>query len=199
VFQIFQATALNMTDVETDSAGRQGPIDWAAVVQDNQDWMRRVIVARTDSADLADDIVQEVGLAVIRSQSRPDRADEIAPWLCKIVVRQCALAARSQVRQRRKLDGFRQARAETDCGQGDPMLWLLDQEQRELLRRAMDLLDPQGRQLLIWKYVQGMSYRDIAARLAVSMHAAEYRVIDARKQLRRRLHDQGIEGGEVLP
>jgi len=185
---------LNPTNAETESDGRPGPIDWAMVVQDNHDWMRRVIIARTESADHVDDIVQDVHLAVTRSQARPECADEVAPWLCKIVVRQCALVARSRARYERKLAGFRESREAADSERGDPMVWLLDQEQRDLVRNALGLLDPQCRQLLIWKYVNGISYRDIAARLAVSVHVAEYRVIDARKQLRRRLHEQGIDG-----
>ena len=108
------------------------------------------------------------------------------------------LAARSQARHQRKLDGFRQTRASGDTRRSDPMLWLLAQEERELVHRALEMLDAKGRQLLVWKYVHGLTYREIAARLAVSVHTAEYRVIDARKRLRRWLHEQGIDG-DVSP
>jgi DNA-directed RNA polymerase specialized sigma24 family protein len=45
---------------------------------------------------------------------------------------------------------------------------------------------------LIWKYVDGMTYSQLADRLRVPAHAAEYRVVTAKKALRRLLIDCGI-------
>src|SRR5271157_5417165 len=89
-------------------------IDWSRAVEDNRDWIGRVAAARIGASDSVDDVIQEVSLAVARSSTRPTRADEVAPWLCKIVVRQCALIVRNQVRQRRKLDGFHGIRETED-------------------------------------------------------------------------------------
>ena len=171
-------------------------VDWSMAVEDNRDWIERLVVARTGAQDLVDDVIQEVGLAVTRSATRPTCANEVAPWLCKIVVRQCALIVRNQIRQRRKLDGFCRARETRDVQSGDPIFWLLHQERREIVRRELGAMDSQSRQLLIWKYLNGMDYTAIGSRLGVSRHVAEYRVIEARKQFRRRLQARGIEGGE---
>jgi RNA polymerase sigma factor (sigma-70 family) len=171
-------------------------IDWSSVVEDNRDWIGRVVAARTGVQDVADDVIQEVSLAVTRSNSRPTRADEVAPWLCKIVVRQCALAVRNRVRQQRKLDGFQRTREAGDLQAGDPIFWLLHQECREIIRCELGAMDAPSRQLLIWKYLHGIGYEDIGGRLGVSRHVAEYRVIEARKELRRRLQARGIEEGD---
>ena len=171
-------------------------IDWCGVVEDNRDWIARLVAARTGAEDVVEDVIQEVGLAVTRSNARPTSAAEVAPWLCKIVVRQCALIVRNQARQRRKLHGFQRNREREDLQTDDPIFWLLHQERREILREELGAMDPQLRQLLIWKYLNSMRYEDIGSRLGVSRHVAEYRVIEARKQLRCRLQARGIEGGE---
>jgi RNA polymerase sigma factor (sigma-70 family) len=171
-------------------------IDWSSAVEDNRDWIERLVAARTGREDLMEDVIQEVGLAVARSKDRPMSAREVAPWLCKIVVRQCALIVRNEVRRQRKLDGFGRTHATQDDENGDPIFWLLHQEQREIVREELAAMDSQVRRLLVWKYVNNLSYQDVASRLDVSRHVAEYRVIEARKELRRRLRARGIEGAE---
>jgi RNA polymerase sigma factor (sigma-70 family) len=173
------------------------PIDWATVVEVNRDWIGRLIAARTGAPDAIDDVMQEVSLAVTRSGSRPTCIDEVAPWLCKIVVRQCALIVRQQVRQRRKLDGYHRAREPADSQTGDPIFWLLHEEQREIIRGELRAMDAASRQLLIWKYLNGIGYEDIGIRLGVSRHVAEYRVIEAKRELRSRLQARGIHQGET--
>ena len=168
------------------------PIDWTTVIEDNRDWIGPLIVARTGAADFVDDVLQEVSLAVTRSGNRPSRSSEVAPWLCKIVVRQCAMIIRQQVRQRRKLDGYHRTRKIEDSQAGDPIFWLLHEEQREIIRGELLAMDAASRQLLIWKYLNGIGYEDIGIRLGVSRHVAEYRVIDAKRELRTRLQARGI-------
>jgi len=178
-----------------DGVDAQTQIDWSAAVRDSRDWIGRLVVARTGMPDQVEDVIQEVSLAVMRSASRPTVPAEIAPWLCKMVVRHCALVLRNRARQQRKLDGFQQAGAGRDVRQDDPVFWLLHAEQREIVRDELGAMDPQVRQLLIWKYVNALGYQDIASRLGVSRHVAEYRVTEGRKQLRRRLQQRGVDGG----
>ena len=95
-------------------------IDWSKVVEAHRDWIKRLVVARTGAEDLADDVIQEVGMAVTRSNARPTCSDEIAPWLCKIAIRQCIIALRSVART---LEGFCRERNRTE--RADPIFWLL--------------------------------------------------------------------------
>ena len=171
-------------------------IDWSSIVEGNRSWIERLVVARIGSPDGVDDVLQEVGLAVAQSCARPTHADEVAPWLCKIVVRQCSLFLRNRARQQRKLNGFQQARLSQAPITADPIFWLLHEEKKAIVRAELAGLDGQARQLLLWKYIHGLRYEEIGSRLGVSRHVAEYRVIEARKQLRRRLNARGIEGDE---
>ena len=120
----------------------------------------------------------------------------MAPWLCKIVVRQCALFARRRSRHQRKLDGYHQAWQTPDVQAADPVVWLLRRERSDIVRGELEAMDRPARELLLWKYILGQSYEMIGSRLGVSRHAAEYRVIEARKDLRRRLQARGIEGDD---
>jgi RNA polymerase sigma-70 factor (ECF subfamily) len=169
-------------------------IDWSSIIESNRNWIERLVAARTGTRNGVEDVLQEVGLAVARSTARPTQADEVAPWLCKIAIRQCALIVRNQARHQRKLSGLQQDRPSQ--ASPDPIFWLLHEETKEIVRAELVKLDAQSRQLLVWKYVHGLRYEDIGSRLGVSRHVAEYRLIEARKQLRRRLQARGIEGDE---
>jgi RNA polymerase sigma factor (sigma-70 family) len=171
-------------------------IDWSSIIEGNRSWIERLVAARTGSPSGIDDVMQEASLAVARSSDRPACPDEGAPWLRKIGVWECSLFVRNQARHQRKLDGFQQDRLSQASPTADPILWLLHEEQKEIVRGELAKLDARSRQLLIWKYVQRLRYDDIGTRLGVTRHVAEYRVIEARKQLRRRLQARGIEGGE---
>ena len=173
-----------------------GAIDWSVVVESHRAWLERLIVARTGAEDLVPDVMQEVSVAVTQSNCRPTCPDEVAPWLCRIAVRQCALALRTRSRQQRKLDGLLRGMETRDLQTGDPISWLLHNELREIVRAELGAMDADQRQLLVWKYFHGMDYGAIGSQLGVSKHAAEYRVIEARKQLRRRLQARGIDGDE---
>jgi DNA-directed RNA polymerase specialized sigma24 family protein len=103
---------------------------------------------------------------------------------------------RNQVRHQRKLNGFQQDRMLQTQSTADPIFWLLHEEAKDIVRGELASLEAPRRQLLVWKYVQGLRYEEIGTRLGVTRHVAEYRVIEARKELHRRLQARGIEGDE---
>ena len=145
-------------------------IDWSKVVEAHRDWIKRLVVARTGGEDSADDVIQEVGLAVTRSNARPTCSEEVAPWLCKIAIRQCAMIIRSQARRQNVLDGFCRASETQEPERADPIFWLLHREQREIVRSELAAMDPQSRQLLVWKYVNWNELR--GHRLAIGRFQA---------------------------
>jgi RNA polymerase sigma factor (sigma-70 family) len=173
------------------------PIDWSTVVDSNREWIERLVAARTGSQDFVDDVIQEVSLAITRSSSRPAGSEDVGPWLCKIVVRQCALIVRQRVRHQRKLEAYHRTLELDETQSADPIFWLLHEEQRAIIHEELRAMDPQSRQLLIWKYLNSLAYEEIGSRLGVSRHVAEYRVIEAKKQLRTRLQARGINQGEL--
>jgi RNA polymerase sigma-70 factor (ECF subfamily) len=67
----------------------------------------------------------------------------------------------------------------------DPLEWLLADERRQLVRAALERLPRRDTELLLLKYTEDWSYRELAARLSES--AIEARLHRARARLRAEL------------
>ena len=96
------------------------------------------------------------------------------------------------------MEGVAANAGDLDSRLDDPVYWLLDRERSDLVREALAAMDEEKRTLLIWKYVDGMTYGQLANRLRVPAHVVEYRVVTARRSLRRLLIQRGI-GEDDLP
>ena len=68
-----------------------------------------------------------------------------------------------------------------------PLQSLLATEKQENVQRALAELPDLDRQVLMLKYSEGWSYRDLAEHLGVHEDTIEYRLLKARKNLRRLL------------
>lgn len=184
-----------MTASATTTATATGPdAPGAPLVERHRGWLERLVAARTCCRDAVDDVLQEVAIAVARSTQPPVRETEERPWLCAIAIRQCALFLRKSARRARLLAQVAE-RLPRDGGQrlqDDPIFWLMGREDAGLVTEAFAGLPSDDRQLLTWKYIDGLTYSDIAARLGVARHVAEYRVLVAKKKLRGLLVDIGL-------
>ena len=157
-------------------------------------WLSRVIRARLPSVLSVEDILQEVSLAVIRSESVPPGEMDQRRWLCKIAIRQCALAIRTHSRKQ-KLDQAASHNGADSCSNlHDPILWLIEMEKMSQLTQGLAQLDQESHQILKWKYFDKLSYLQIAERLSCTKDAAEYRVARIREELRRVLIGLGFDG-----
>jgi len=188
-----------MADARPISALRPVGNDVPALVDQHRSWLARVVAARTRSRDAIDEVLQEVALAVTRSENPPARDEEVRPWLCTIAIRQCALLLRKACRANRLVSSANAelVRRSADRLRDDPIFWLLAKESETLVRRCLDALDEDQRGLLNWKYVDGLTYPEISRLLGVSRHVAEYRVVVAKKALRKMFLDMGLAEEDV--
>ena len=69
----------------------------------------------------------------------------------------------------------------------NPVERVLVAEQQQQVQEAMENLDELDRQILLLKYSEGWTYRQLAERLGVKEDTVEYRLTKARKKLRRLL------------
>ena len=160
-------------------------------VEEHRDWLRAVVARRVRAADLVEDVLQEVALAIAKATNWPTEPSEQRAWICTIAVRQAAMLARSERRRSQH-----QRAAISTCEQvldDDPLAGLLHAEHAELLKRTLAGLRPADRRLLVWKYLEQFTYATIADRLGVSTGAVEYRLAKLRRDLRVRLAELGAD------
>ena len=166
--------------------------DIQELVKTHRVWLRRVIAARTGSHDAVEEVYSETLLAVTKSDQRPTDEAQVAPWMCKIAVRQSALYQRKSYRQQKLVEGYAHQQQPTSEDEEDPIFWLLDQERRDLVRQALGEMEPEARNILIMKFVERLTYNQIGERLGVAPHVAEYRIARGKKQLRTLVTQRGV-------
>ena len=92
-------------------------------------------------------------------------------------------------RGRKLLDRFaeRQPPTDADRREVDPLDWLLADERRAMVRQAIGQLPRRDAEMLLLKYTEDWSYRQIAEHLGMSESAVEARLHRARQKMRRAL------------
>jgi len=172
-------------------------VDWAAALAEHEPWLRRVIAARVGEPQAVGEVLQEVSLAAVRQKAPLEDPEKVAPWLYRLAVTQSLLYRRKMGRKRNLTDRYaqRERPTEADSKSPDPLSYLLDQERREAVRTAMKQLPERDAEILMLKYTQDWSYKQIAEHLGLSQSAVEARLHRARGRLRREL--QTMEAIEV--
>jgi RNA polymerase sigma-70 factor (ECF subfamily) len=182
----------------TNDADDEPRIDWPAVLALHDRWLRTVIYSRVGEAQAVDEVMQEVSLAAVRQQAPINDVEKVAPWLYRLAVTHSLLYRRKQGRRRKLLDRFVQRTRPTEYDRGiDPLEWLLAKERKEQIRKAMKRMPRRDAEILLLKYTEDWSYRQLAGRLGITESAIEARLHRARMRLRAELAD--LEVIEVKP
>ena len=71
-----------------------------------------------------------------------------------------------------------------DVRAADPLEWLVTAERQRLIRAALERLARRDAEILLLKYTEDWSYRDLAVHLGISESAVEARLHRARTRLR---------------
>lgn len=166
-------------------------VDWPAALQEHQRWLRTVLFSRLRELDAVDEVFQEVGLAAAKQSATGTSPDRVAPWLYRVAVRQAMLYRRRCGRQRKLTRRFVEDRppVQQDTSVPDPLQWLLAEERNVVLRSAMERLAQRDAEILMLKYAEGWSYRQISEHLGISESAVEARLHRARRRLRAQMKD----------
>lgn len=158
-------------------------IDWTEELDRNRPWMLKVLRSRVGDAHAADDLLQEVALAVLRQPSRPTHPSKVAPWLYRLTVRQAI-----NFHRRSRTRNWQPIAAEQEPASSEklsPLDWLLANEQRDDVRRALARLKPRDREILLLKYTENWTYEELARHTGAKVKTIEYRLLKARQRLRR--------------
>ena len=172
--------------------GKPGRVDWDAALLEHRRWLRTVVLARVPDAHAADEVLQEVALAAVRSNERFADPGGIPAWLYRVTVRQALLYRRRNSRYGKRLTDYARQSAGSENGAGDPLQWLLGEERMRLVREALVKLPRRDREVLLLKDTENWSYRQMAEHLGISHSAVEARLHRARKRLRHELTQNDV-------
>lgn len=151
---------------------------------------------------LAADAVQDAFFKAFQGLARLKEADRFVPWLLSIVRSAATDLVRRQVRW-----GTREVTYGDEIPSGGlgslgsssfvgPTEALDRREAAQSVGDALESLPDEYREVIILKYMEGRSYREISRLLKLSVRAVESRLFRARQQLNRRLFPKatGSEG-----
>lgn len=133
-----------------------------------------------------DEVLQAVAMAAVEQRAPLSDPARLAPWLYRLAIYQVLMYRRSAGR-RRKLEqrvANRLPPVEHDTRNVDPLEWMLADESRRLVREGLSRLGERDREILLFKYVEEWSYREIASHMGLSESAIEARLHRARARLR---------------
>ncbi len=173
-----------MSDVDPQPACEP---DLSGALDTHRGWLRSVIAARLGEVSAAEDVLQEVSLAAIEGKSPIRDQRSVASWLYQLAVRKVLQFRRSAGRQRKRLGEAAAVEGTRDRESGDPLAWMLNSERQRLIREGLSRLTGEDREMLMLKYVEGWSYRDIAERTGRTESSVESKLHRARVALRQHL------------
>ncbi len=141
--------------------------------------------------------MQEVALAAVAQHAPLTESSKVGAWLRQIAIRQCLLYRRRRGRQFKLLDRFvrRGGGSAEEGASPDPLHWLIDIERDQNVRDALASLPSRDVEILLLKYTEDWSYRQLAEHLGIAESALETRLHRARRRLRELLaRRDGKEG-----
>ena len=162
------------------------------------DMVFRIAFVQTKSRAQAEDIQQDVFLALVRYSDRIRGAEHLKAWLIRVTRNACRKHFRSlwirltvlydDTLYKEQETGEEGLAVASGPAGGDPA----DSENLDFVREAVEQLPPAGRAVIHLFYYEGMSVREIARTLNISESNTKTRLSRARDQLRQIM---GARGG----
>lgn len=149
-------------------------------------WLGTVVFARLRDRHAVDEVMQETALAAARNH-HPLDDEGMSKWLYRVALRQALLYRRKQGRQVQRLQRLASSQPAAPNGRDEssaPERLVVASEQRELVQAALQRLGRGDCEILLLKYTENWSCREIAERLGVSEGAIKSRLLRARNGLR---------------
>jgi RNA polymerase sigma-70 factor, ECF subfamily len=173
-------------DMSDDAADVQrvlsGDVDaYAKLVDRYYDRCARFAIRMLGNRDDAEDALQSTFLRAYRALGRYQERDRFSAWLYRILVNQCrSIAARRSHRER----VFVREEALLLNAPDKTPVWTGEDE--EFVQRVLNELDPLLREAFLLKYVEELSYEEMAALTGAGVSALKMRVKRACDKLRER-------------
>jgi RNA polymerase sigma-70 factor, ECF subfamily len=196
-----------LTDVELLYGARRGDAEaWRTLYVRYLPFVWRQAHALLGDPHAAEDVTSEVMLALLRNiQNLESEVPKLGGWLRTVVRCKAADHQRTLIRSRAKM-AVAAARLEADGSskQLGPSAPLEVVETKNRVHLALDTLPERQRMVLEWKYLDGLSVREMAERLGETEKAVESVLYRARREFRRLFDTQRlidpvlIKNGDVI-
>jgi RNA polymerase sigma-70 factor (ECF subfamily) len=145
----------------------------------------RVAGRRLASAATAREVAQETFFKIFQTATRYQPRGLFSAYLFRVLLRECAMAARSAGAERRRLDRAWELDAGLEPATAVPPEELILRRQRDRdLQEAVTRLSPKLRDAVTLVYFAGLSYQDAAETLRIPMGTLKRRIFDALEKLR---------------
>ena len=141
----------------------------------------------TGKHDQAEDLSQEIFLKVFKSLEKFNRDADFSTWLSSVARNYCIDRYRAGKREREVVVEDLVAFDLAPASSGNPHRDLEDQDRRSFLRRGLDLLPGKLREAVVLRDLQGLSYQEMAERLALPEGTVKSRINRGREELARLL------------
>lgn len=164
--------------------------NWPSVLQAHRGWLSSVVYARVRDNDAVEEVLQETALAASKQLNMANDQEGIFRWLYRVAIRQAMLYRRKQFRSDKRvrdLGDQQSIHAAQQTHKNNPLHLLIASEDREQVRMALSRLDAKDCEILMLKYCDEWSCRDVGERLGVSESAIKSRLLRARRNLRNEL------------
>jgi len=147
----------------------------------------RLCMAALGNPGEAEELVQEILLQAYTSLPSFERRSAVKTWLYAIARRSCSQAIDKRARRRRL-----QGAAAADEPVADLRHELEARGRKEGLRRALEELSGGVQEVMLLRYVAGLSFREVAEACGIREEAARQRASVGLKSLRRRLCAESV-------
>ena len=141
----------------------------------------------TGKHDEAEDLSQEIFLKVFRSLDKFNQDADFGTWLSSVARNYCIDHYRASKREKEVLVEDALAYDLAPAPSGNPYRALEDQDRRSLVRKGLDLLPEKLREAVVLRDLQGLSYQEMADRLALPEGTVKSRINRGREELARLL------------
>jgi RNA polymerase sigma-70 factor (ECF subfamily) len=162
-------------------------------------WERRIFAlayGMLDSSEDARDATQETFLSAFRNLRGFRGEAKVSSWLHRIAVNQCITRQRrAKVRKESALEDEAQAGAAaaayTAPATASPARAAENRQRTELVRRAVQALPAELRQVVVMKEFEELTFQEIAEALDLPLSTVKSRLYTALRQLQLRLKNVG--------
>ena len=174
--------ANNNTLIRRAQTGNEGA--FAALMREHYPFVYGIVIRIVKNSHDTEEVVQDTFLNTYRGLAQLEDTTKFKSWLGEIA-QNCA---RNWLRKQRgdtvSIDEVSEQMLQTEDSSDER---LIRQEQRELIRRAMETLSEKDREIAHAYYLDGASYDELISTHGLSYNAIAFRLSRAKRQLTKRL------------